>query len=90
LPEVACLLYLFGRQDDFLSMGRIAALDAVSDLGDVPRHISQICEDLHLEALLTDDVDNLSVRFQRVKVTGEDISGVKHHHHRHRHHHCNA
>lgn len=42
----------------------------------VPGHISQICEDSRLEALLTDDVGNLSVCFQRVRVTGEDISGV--------------
>jgi len=53
------------------------AVDAFSNMADVPEHIGQIWEDLKLEALLTDHVDNLSVRFQRVKVTGEDISGVK-------------
>jgi len=68
---------LFGRHDDLLSTSTIRAIDAVSNKGDVPEHIRQICEDSKLEALLTDDVDNLSVRFQRVKVTGEDISGVK-------------
>jgi len=52
------------------------ALDAVGDLSAVSEQITQICEDSHLEALLTDDIGNLSVRFQRVKVTGEDISGV--------------
>jgi len=68
------MLCLFVRHDDLLA-GKVIPIDAVSK--DVREHISQICEDANLEVLLTDDVENLSVRFQRVKVTGEDISGVK-------------
>jgi len=62
---------LFVRQDGIQTQESIA-----DTLGDVSEQIAQICEDSRLEALLTDDVGNLSVRFQRVKVTGEDISGV--------------
>ena len=69
---------LFDRQDDFLSTGNVTSVDAGSTRGVlVPEHISQIFQDANLSALLTDDVSNLSVRFQRVKITGEDISGVK-------------
>ena len=66
---------LFGRQDDLLA-GCVIPTDGISSRS-VSEHISQLCGDANLEVLLTDDVDNLSVRFQRVKVTGEDISGVK-------------
>lgn len=66
---------LSGRQDDSQPATNVT-LDAIGRLGDVSEQITQICEDSHLEALLTDDVGNLSVPFQRVKVTGEDITGV--------------
>jgi len=52
-------------------------VDAVGSAAGVRENITELCEDANLQVLLTDDVDNLSVRFQRVKVTGEDISGVK-------------
>jgi len=60
-----------------LSTGSVIALDALGSMSYVPNHISQICQDSQLESLLTDDVHNLSVRFRRVKVTGEDITGVE-------------
>jgi len=65
-----------GRQEDFQTTEGVDAVGAGSECN-VSEHIIQIAEDSHLEALLTDDVCNLSVRFQRVKVTGEDISGVE-------------
>ena len=58
------------------TLDAVSCPDGMSFPDGVPGHISQICEDSRLEALLTDDVGNLSVCFQRVRVTGEDISGV--------------
>jgi len=60
-----------------VSTENIVPVDAVGSAAGVRENISELCEDANLQVLLTDDVDNLSVRFQRVKVTGEDISGVK-------------